>query len=122
MTLFKSIIVTLSFILLAGNSYAMQKCINDGVVSAIQIGPSSDRGPNCPDDGNCIYFEYKEAGGIKTKGFVERLTNLNDGGKGRAMYDMLKTSLLTGVKINAWSSTDQCYTQNFSVDVIRLQH
>ncbi|WP_215231424.1 MULTISPECIES: hypothetical protein [Pseudomonadota] len=98
MTLFKSMIVTLSFILLAGNSYAMQKCISGGVVSAIEIGQLSDIGPNCPDDGNCIYFEYKEYGNKnKQQHFVERLTNLNDGGKGRAMYDMLKTSLLTGV-------------------------
>jgi len=123
MSLSKLVIVALSFILLVSNCYAMEKCINDGVVTKLIIGNNSEeKGIECPDAGNCIYFEYFEdekAG----KNYVLYNMNFNDGNKGMAMYDLLKSSLFTGMKIEAWSSINNCKSNyGSSVDVIGLSH
>lgn len=120
MSLSKLVIVVLSFILLVSNSYAMEKYINDGVVTRLILGHYKPSGGECPDGGNCIYFEYLENKELKSSYvFVEM--NLNDGNKGLAMYDILKQSLLTGMKIEAWS-TKSWNEQYKVVEALGLSH
>jgi len=120
MSFFKSMLSLLIIIFVPLNSYAIQKCITDGIVKEVRIGQSDRHENECPDDGNCIYFRYSEDNQIKSH-YVNYLANLNDNGKGVAMYDILKTSLLTGLKINAWSSLGDCNIENGrSIDSLSL--
>jgi len=124
MSFFKSILALLIIIVVPLNSYAVQQCITDGVVTELRIGSHDAHLNECPDSGGCIYFRYSEDDQIKLN-YVHYLTNLNDNEKGFAMYDILKTSLLTGAKINAWSSINRCNFSRsigMSVDSISLSN
>ncbi|WP_339051024.1 hypothetical protein [Candidatus Hamiltonella endosymbiont of Tuberolachnus salignus] len=122
MSFFKSMLALLIIIFVPLNSYAIQKCITDGVVTELRIGSHDQHWNECPDSGACIYFKYSEDNKVKSH-YVYYLTNLNDNGKGSAMYDMLKASLLTGAKINAWSNLGHCDIENGkSIDALGLSN
>ncbi|ACJ10168.1 hypothetical protein BJP44_07335 [Candidatus Williamhamiltonella defendens] len=106
MAFFKPKIFVLCFIIFSYNSYAINQCINNAIVTKLIIGKPQTTN-ECPSDGNCIFFEYVEDENKKS-GHVHNSMNLDDEGKGMAMYDILKTALLTGIRIQAWSSLNTC--------------
>lgn len=123
MAFFKPKIFVLCFIIFSYNSYAINQCINNAIVTKLIIGAYKKNG--CPS-GECISFEYVEDGNKKS-GHVHNSMNLDDEGKGMAMYAILKTALLTGLKIKAWSFSDKCgvgtlYINDDDLDVASLSN
>lgn len=97
MSFFKSMLALLIIIFVPLNSYAINQCINNAIVTKLIIGEPQTTN-ECPSDGNCIFFEYVEDENKKS-GHLHNSMNLDDEGKGMAIYDILKTALLTGIRI-----------------------
>lgn len=93
-------------------------------VTAVEIGYIESSGSECPNSGNCIRFVYENntAPDMKSSGWSYVLYNMNldDGQKGMAMYDMLKTAMVMGYKFEAASNIGNCKSATPSIDSIKL--
>lgn len=114
-----SVFFTLS--LCSTNAFS-EVCIKDATITALQIGWIESSGLECPDKGNCIRFEYANSQVGDKSGFlyVESNMNLNDGGKGYAMFESLKLALTNGLTVEAGSDSKNCGTKWKTIDSIKL--
>ncbi|MDQ2192870.1 MULTISPECIES: hypothetical protein [unclassified Vibrio] len=117
-------LLPISFSIFSTSALSKQMCMQDAKVTAVEIGFIESSGYECPDNGNCIRFEYENntAPDMDRSGYSYVLynMNLNDGQKGMAMYDMLKTAKIMGYRFEAASNINNCKSKTPSIDSIKL--
>jgi hypothetical protein len=123
----KSKIMALSLpvlFLFSENTLAKQVCIKNAIITAVEVGYIQNSGGECPDNGNCIRFEYRNnIGGLNASSgyhYVKDQMNLNDGQKGMAFYDILVNAMINNYTVEASSSTNECLSKYRSVNTIKL--
>ncbi|MGY3864039.1 hypothetical protein ACW5WN_21010 [Aeromonas lacus] len=111
--------IILATVLITGFGTAnATQCIRDGIVTKVLVGYKEGQ-VGCPDNGNCIYFEYKTASDPTIRGIaINSGYNLNDANIGLGHLTLLKTALLTGANIDAY---DHWGTRCDDIDEIALK-
>ncbi|AGB84054.1 hypothetical protein D781_3861 [Serratia sp. FGI94] len=94
-------------------------CFSDAKIISVSLGYVGYSGDECPDKGNCISFEY-EKDGLTKKSYIQGYNNLNDGPKGMAFYDLLKTAMILKYKVTGWSYDDKCNGSSPQVDGVKI--
>lgn len=80
----------------------------DVQINDLFVGWGRTAGRECPDAGNCISFRYSAQGGSPRLGFVHFQMNLNDGDKGKAMFDILKTAQENRFLVDLYGHANEC--------------
>lgn len=119
------LILPISFSFFSASVFsAPQQCLRNALITAVEVGTAEASSKECPDDGNCIRFQYinNAASGMPASGrsFVHYQMNLNDGQKGMAMYDLLKTAMIMGYRVEAYSDISACNTSSPSISAVKV--
>ncbi|UGA36176.1 hypothetical protein JOS77_16965 [Chromobacterium haemolyticum] len=79
--------------------------IQNVIVTSVYAGWVGLSASECPDQGNCISFQYRQATSQTSAfAYVHVNMNLNDGDKGRAMFDMLQNAMVHNLRVTAYGS------------------
>lgn len=114
----------LSISLFPASVFAAAVCLDGANITAIEVGFIESSSDECPDSGNCIRFEYENntAANMPAKGwsYAHYQMNLNDGQKGMAMYDMLKTAMIFKYQVKGMATNGYCQNNKPSIDSIKI--
>lgn len=122
MTISKKIAICLfpiSLLAMNANAAYPTQCFTNATITSVGVGYVADSYSECPDDGNCISFTYT-VGNKSYNSYVNVNVNLNDGQKGMAMYDTLKTAMILGYKVTGFSNNNNCAGSYPQIDGIKL--
>ncbi|MGL6624666.1 hypothetical protein [Aeromonas jandaei] len=86
-----------------GSAFAAgTQCLDRVTLTYLNIGYKDSDGREIANFGNSIYIQYKNSSGDINSTKVNIGMNLDDGGKGAAMYHILNSALAFRYKVSAW--------------------
>lgn len=106
--------------LFSTSAHSRELCFTDVFITKLGVGFVGDSYSECPDDGNCVKFDYR-IGSVTKTSYLQEKMNLNDGQKGAALYDMLKTAMILGYRVTGWSNLNNCSNSYPQVDGISMR-
>lgn len=112
------LLIVLGFFLTSAHSREL--CFSDAFITRLTVGYVGDSYSECPDKGNCVRFDYT-IGTVTKTSFLQEEMNLNDGQKGMALYDMLKTAMILGYRVTGWSDRNSCSGYYPQVDGLSMR-